>query len=132
MEPLIVGALLFCNPDQPGPYPSASLIVDAYREAYNRGVPEGIAALVTRDAIIVRGGQTVTGEELASNFQKPDFDESPDYRMTIGDRQTRDNLVAQTETYAIDGRAPEQILTVYEVRGGCIVRILASDPGARP
>jgi hypothetical protein len=126
MEPFIVGALLFCNPTQPGPYPAASVVVDAYGEAYNRGAPEGIAALVSRDATIVRGDQTLNGEELANNFRRPEFDESPDFTMTVRDRQARDNLVTQTESYTIAGRAPELVLTVYEVKGGCIVRILAS------
>ncbi|MDQ0462984.1 hypothetical protein QO010_000732 [Caulobacter ginsengisoli] len=131
MEPLTAAALLFCSTAQPGPYPPASAVVDAFVQAYNRQDAKGIAAVVSQDAVILRGDQRLDGDELARNYRDNLFTMPSPYRFKVKNRLAQDNIVAETEFYTggEEGEPPETILSVYEVKGGCIVRILASDPG---
>jgi hypothetical protein len=130
MEPLAAAALLFCSTAQPGPYPPASIVVDAWAEAYNAGDAKGIAALITSEAVIVRGDQQLRGDQLVKNYRDNLFTLVPLNRVRVMNRLAQDDMVAQTEFYTRQGDDDETMLGVYTVRHGCIVGMSASDPQA--
>lgn len=128
MEPLSAAVLLFCSTAQPGPYPPAIAVVDAWDQAYNAGDAKGIAALITQEAVIVRGDQQLKGDELVKNYRDNLFSMTPLNQVKVVKRLAQDDLVAQTERYSREGDEPETMLSFYRVDHGCIVAMVASEP----
>jgi predicted SnoaL-like aldol condensation-catalyzing enzyme len=128
VEPLAAAALLFCSTAQPGPYPSASVVIDAWDAAYSAGDAKAAAALITAEAVIVRGDQQLKGDELIKNYRDNLFTMTPLNRVKVINRLAQDDLVAQTERYSREGDEPETMLSFYRVDHGCIVSMAASQP----
>jgi hypothetical protein len=129
MESFSAAALLFCSTAQPGPYPPPSAVVDAFVQAYNRQDAKAIAALVTQDAVIARGDSQLDGDELAKNYRDNLFTLAKPFRIKVTSRMAQGDLVADTEVYAGNNQPTETMVSVYQVKNGCIVRIWASSSG---
>lgn len=124
MEPLIAGALLFCNPGQPGPYPPADVVVDAWIAAYNSGDAQTAASLISADALVEWGGEEIDGDTLVKAFRDRIFVRRPLGRVEASDRDTApDNTIMETDSFTRSGEAPRKTLTFYRVQGGCIVSL---------
>lgn len=128
MEPLSAAALLFCSTTQPGPYPPAPVVIDAFVEAYNLRDAKAFAGLIASDAVIVRGDLHLRGDQWVANYRDFVFAPKPRLRMIVKTRLAQDDMVAQSEVYSSEGLPDQTMLAVYRVEHGCIVGMSASSP----
>lgn len=123
MGPLLAAAAItFCTP---GAGASAPEVVDRFIGAFNGQDSSALAATLTKNAIIVRWPDRVEPSSLVENYRDNLFKLPTPYRMTVVQRLTGDDLVAETESVT-RSTSREDMLVVYRVDRGCIISVTIS------
>ncbi|MDQ0462985.1 hypothetical protein QO010_000733 [Caulobacter ginsengisoli] len=125
MGPLIAASIAFCTPMTSSPPPAASAVVDSFIGAFNSQDAAALAGTLTKNAIIVRWPERVEPASLVENYRDNLFKLPTPYRMTVVQRLTGDDLVAETESVT-RGTSREDMLVVYRVDRGCIISVTIS------
>ncbi len=123
MGPLLAAAAItFCTP---GASASAPEVVDRFISAFNSQDAGALAGTLTKNAIIVRWPDRVEPSSLIENYRDNLFKLSNPYKMSVVQRLTGDDLVAETES-VVRGTSREDMLVVYRVDKGCIISVTIS------
>jgi hypothetical protein len=126
MGPLLAAAAItFCTPIASGPVPTAADVVDRFVGAFNSQDAMALSGTLTKNAIIVRWPERVEPASLVENYRDNLFKMSTPFKMSVVQRLTGDDLVAETESVT-RGASREDMLVVYRVDRGCIISVTIS------
>jgi hypothetical protein len=129
MDPTIVGAataaaLSFCTPGAGENMVNPGRVLDRFVRAYNAQDVAGMAGLFARDAIVANlGGPPLqNGAQLMAAYRDKLFPAEPNVRIFVTQRIVSGGTIAQMERITRAG-GTMSAMTIYTVRGGCIVRM---------
>lgn len=100
-------------------------VVDEFLAAYNAHDLGRLRQVVAADATFGSPDNRVAGQQVLTNYETVVFVRYPKVRLVLEERLAADDVVAQMES--TEGLwEPDRGLTVYRVKGGCIIEMSIS------